>query len=346
MRQPEPSPVRRPTADDRLMRDVLFGIVGYPAVLVAHDLKLYPLLAERPRTLPEICNALNIASRPAEALVSVSTALGLLEERDGRYSLTPMAEDYLLERSATYFGSYFDMMIQNYGVYSFENLRRAVLTDAPQFYGGEDVFASHQERADRVRTYTRAMHGTSMAAALAWPERVDLSGHRLMLDIGGGSGAHAIGAAQRWGHLEVIVFDLAPVCGVAEEFIARHGLQDRVRTHVGDMWVDTFPRADLHFYSQIYHDWPPDRCWFLARKSFEGLEPGGRLILHEMLYDDRKTGPFATAAMNINMLLWYKAGRQYSGREFSGMLEEAGFSDIEVIPTFGYYSIVVGRKPG
>ena len=27
------------------------------------------------------------------------------------------------------------------------------------------------------------------------------------------------------------------------------------------------------------------------------------------------------------------------------MLEQAGFSDIEVKPTFGYYSIVVGRKP-
>src|SRR5215467_4370435 len=40
MRQPERGRVRRPRADDRLMRDVLFGISGYAAVLVAHDLKL------------------------------------------------------------------------------------------------------------------------------------------------------------------------------------------------------------------------------------------------------------------------------------------------------------------
>jgi len=66
------------------MRDVLFGISGYPAVLVAHDLKLYPLLAERPRTLPELCHELNIAPRAAEALLSISTALGLLEERTAR----------------------------------------------------------------------------------------------------------------------------------------------------------------------------------------------------------------------------------------------------------------------
>ena len=70
------------------------------------------------------------------------------------------------------------------------------------------------------------------------------------------------------------------------------------------------------------------------------------MILHEMLYDDCKAGPFSTAAMNINMLLQYEAGRQYSGRELSSMLEEAGFTDIDVRATFGYYSIVIGRKPG
>jgi hypothetical protein len=112
------------------------------------------------------------------------------------------------------------------------------------------------------------------------------------------------------------------------------------------MWKDPFPAADLHFYSQIYHDWPPERCRFLTAKSFDSLAPGGLLIIHEMLYNDRKTGPFATAAMNVNMLLQYEAARQYSGQELATLLTEAGFADIQVRPTFGYYSIVVGRKPG
>ena len=346
MSQHGPYAVRRPRADDRLMRDVVFGISGYPAVLVAHELKLYSLLAERPRTIPEVCDVLGIQPRPAEALVSVSAALGLLEESDGRYSLSATAEDYLLESSPTYFGGYFDMMIRNYSMYSFESVKAAVLTDAPQLYGGEEVFRSHQEREDRARTYTRAMHSTSMAAALAWPERVDLSGRRRMLDVAGGSGAHAIGAAQRWTNLEVVILELAPVCSLAEELIVQQGLQGRVRTQAGDMWKDPFPPADLHFYSQIYHDWPPERCQFLTRKSFDSLEPGGLLIIHEMLYNDRKTGPFATAAMNMNMLLQYKTARQYSGHELATMLTEAGFAETRVMPTFGYYSIVVGEKPG
>ena len=53
--------------------------------------------------------------------------------------------------------------------------------------------------------------------------------------------------------------------------------------------------ADLHFYSYIFHDWPPDKCTFLARESFDAL-PSGRIIVHEVLYDNQKTGRFAAGA--------------------------------------------------
>jgi hypothetical protein len=45
------------------------------------------------------------------------------------------------------------------------------------------------------------------------------------------------------------------------------------------------------------------------------------------------------------MLLWLEGAKQYSGRELSVMLTAAGFTDIEVKPTFGYWSIVTGHKP-
>jgi hypothetical protein len=38
-------------------------------------------------------------------------------------------------------------------------------------------------------------------------------------------------------------------------------------------------------------------------------------------------------------------GEEYSGRELSAMLTETGFTDVEVKPTWGYWSIVTGRKP-
>ncbi len=337
--------IQRPRVDDRPIWDILSGIFAYPAVLVSHDLKLFSLLAEKPRTLSEVCDALGIASRPAEALLTVNSSLGLVLVENDRYSLTPLAEDYLLESSPVSFSGFLDLHIASYSTYSVESIKKMVLTNSPQAYGGEDYVKTHEEQADLARTFTLGMHGHSMAPALAWPESVDLQGIRLMLDIGGGSGAHSIGAAQRWPDLQATVLDLVPVCEVAEEIIEHYGLQDRIRTQVFDYWKDSFPSADLHFYSNSYQNWTLEKCHVLTQKSFESLKPGGRIIIHEPLYnDDKTTGPFQAAAFNILLLLWCEGGL-YSGREFAEMLAEAGFTDIKVKPTFGYWSIVTGLKP-
>jgi ubiquinone/menaquinone biosynthesis C-methylase UbiE len=336
--------IRKPRVDDRKVWDIVFSVYGAPAVLLAHKLKLFPFLAEKPRSFTEICDHLGIAARPAETILAANAALGFIKLKGGRCTLTPLSEDYLLVDSPTYFGSYFDLIINNYSVCSIESLEKAVLTDSPQVYHGAEVFKSHDEQADMARSFTHGMHSISMAPATAWPRAIDLSRCKVMLDVAGGSGAHSIGAVTRWPKLRAIVFDMAPVCEVANEIVEQAGLQNRISTHVGDIWNDPFPPADIHFYSYIYHDWPPDQCRILSRKSFESLEHGGRLIIHEVLYNKDKTGPFAAAAYTMIMLGW-TTGRQYSGSELSEMLREAGFRDIKVKPTFGYMSIVTGVKP-
>jgi O-methyltransferase/methyltransferase family protein len=339
----KPADIRKPRTDDRPLWDIIMGVYGYQAVLLAHDLKLFPLLAKRPRTMAEICDELRVAARPAEALVSVCASLGLIAVKDGLCSLTPLSEDYLVEGGPAYFGNFFDVSLA-YGVLAFDRLKKAVLTNVPQVYEGEDIYAVHGGQAGRARTFARMMHSHSMAPALAWPDRIDLSRTRLMLDVGGGSGAHSIGAALRWPELRALIIDLAAVCEVANEYVSYYGLRDRIETRAVDMWNDRYPSADLHFYSDIFHDFTPEKCRFLAQKSFAELEPGGRIIIHEMLYDGKKTGPFTVAGYNVSMLMWTE-GQQFSGGELSLMLEQAGFIDLDVIPTFGYWHIVTGRKP-
>jgi hypothetical protein len=336
--------IQKPRTDDRPLWDIAFSLLVCPAILVAHELKLFPMLAEKPLSLSQVCERLKLAPRPAEVLLSLCTAIGLVELVDGHYQLTPISEDYLLESSPTYFGGFLDLKIANPSLYSHETLKNAILSDSPQIYGGGDMFKAHDNQDSLAAKFTRAMHSTSMGPALAWPDSVDLSKHRLIVDIGGGSGAHAMGATQRWPNLEAVIFERPNVCSVSKEYTLKHGLGDRIRTVCADMWTDPFPAADVNFYSMIFHDWPPEKCRFLAKKSFESLDPGGTILIHEMLYNDEKTGPFSAAAFSLDMLLW-TTGRQYSGREIGEMLSEAGFTDIEVKPTFGYWSLVIGRKP-
>jgi hypothetical protein len=330
--------------DDRPLWDVVLGIYGYPALLLAHKLKVFPLLADGALTLPAICDRLNIKRRPAEAILTTATATGFLSLQDGHYSLTPVAEQYLLEESPHYFGYFWDLMIDDDQVHSFASLKKAILSDEPQVYGGSGIYPSREEQAEQVRRFTQGMYSFSITSAFYWPDILDLSSYRKMLDIGGSSGAHSIGAVSKLRNLHAIVFDFPMVCGIAEEFIAQHGLQDRIQTYEGDMWSDPLPAADLHFYSTVYNDWPAEKCNFLTAKSFNSLPSGGRIIIHGILYNDEKSGPFAAAAFSMLMMGWTE-GRSYSSVELSTMLSDAGFTDIIVQPAFGYYSLVTGIKP-
>lgn len=335
----------RPRSDDRRVWSVVFSTLNARAALVAHELGLFRVLGERARSADEVAAALGIAVRPARSLLSACAALGFVRRAGEAWALTEVAEDYLLPASPTYFGAFWDFaMIANDRLYLQETVRTAVRSDRAQVYDGGDLFRSNEEQEALARGFTAMMHGHSMAPALAWPDRLDLAAHRRMLDVGGGSGAHAIGAVRRWPELQAVVWDIPPVCAVAREFAAEYGVADRVHTHPGDMWTDPFPPADLHFYSDVLHDWAPERACFLCAKSFESLPPGGRIVLHEILLDDDRTGPVAAAAYGVAMLLWTE-GQQFTGAELRGMLEEIGFTGVAITPTFGHWSIVSGTKP-
>ena len=103
--------LRKPRTDDRLPWNIMAAIHGTPAVLVAYQLKLYSLLADKPSSLDEICEARGLKRRPAEAILAVTTSLGITRLREGRYSLTPAGTDYFIETSPTYSGALFDLTI-------------------------------------------------------------------------------------------------------------------------------------------------------------------------------------------------------------------------------------------
>jgi hypothetical protein len=337
--------LKEPRTDEARVWDIVLPLWSNAAILVAHDLKLYEYLGDRPRTITEeVCDLLGIEQRSASALLSMSAALGIVKSDRDHFSLTYFGEDYFVNSSPTYFGGIFDLTAMNSAVWSFEGVRKAVLTNSPQAYGATDIFDYRKVPAEQARNFTCAMHSQGMATALKWPGVLDLSKQKIMLDVGGGSGAFSITALTRWPNLNAIIFDLEPVCEVALEFAAKYELTDRISGHAGDLWSDPYPHADLHFYSNVFHDWPPERCRFLLKKTFDSLPADGRLVIHEILFNDARTGPFAAASFNVEMLCWI-LGQQYSGEELTRMLQEAGFVDIEVRKCSSLWSLVAGKKP-
>jgi hypothetical protein len=101
--------------------------------------------------------------------------------------------------------------------------------------------------------------------------------------------------------------------------------------------------ADLLLLSQILHDWTPQQCAQLLNSAFEAIEPGGTIWLHEKLIDARG-GPAANALVDLDMLFWTE-GQQLSHADAHAWLGAAGFEQIQIIPTVGYWSVVTARRP-
>jgi hypothetical protein len=335
-----PASIRKPRSDDKRIQDLALGMWVYPTVLAAYQLGLFRTLDGRASSSSEVARALGIEERPAQAMPAACASLGLLSTENGRIALSTAAEDYLSERSPTCAGPFLDLVLALQPLCSAEVIKKAITTNLPQAPSTAEMYRSLEQAA----AFYQGMHAHSIGEALEWPKHVDLSQHRVLLDIGGGSAVHSIGAAINWPKLNATVFDLPTACDAADSNIAKYRLQARVKTQPGSMWDDAYPAADAHLYSLVFPDWPREKCLELARKSYTALEKKGRIILHEMLFDEDRSGPAATAGFNVMMLI-FTHGEFHTASELAQILTEAGFSRVEVKRTSGYWGIVTGIKP-
>lgn len=336
--------LKAPAATDEALRTMSAAMMGFPSILVAHQLRLFELVGARPRTAAEVAAELGLRARPAETMLDVATAAGFLERHGQRYQLSATGHDYLLPTSPYYWGHYLDYIIAN-DLYSMGAVREALTAKERTHAGGTEIFEVHEKEAERGRQFARWMHSVSMGPAQAWPKQAGLERAKHLLDIAGGSGAHTIGALTHHPSLTCTVLDRPSVLSVTKEMLARHQLEGRARLQAFDLWSDPFPPADVHFYSQIFHDWNVERCQHLAKKSFEALPSGGRVVIHELMPNPDGTGPFRVVAVNVVLCLLYSGGKQYTVTELKGFLEGAGFVDLRHTQTFSDWGIVSGTKP-
>ena len=225
---------------------------------------------------------------------------------------------------------------------NFKTVKKALLTNRAQVNNGVNIF-SDDKGLGNTRDFVRSLHQKAMAPAFHWPKLLKLDGYSQFVDIGGGSGIHTIAACLNNPLLNGIVCDRKQILTYTKEYIQEFSLEGRIALEKIDIWKDRFSMGDIYFLSDIFHNWEKEKCILLAKKCFNNLPNGGLIILHEMLFNEYKTGPFLTAAYNMKMMLWTK-GQQLSRREIKEILNKAGFQDIHIIKSLGNWSLVIGEK--
>jgi acetylserotonin N-methyltransferase len=272
--------------------------------------------------------------------------------RNGRHEIADVTRTYLLPQSPHYWGP----LLRTLGVVPQQRAallralrapneeQKATPSAKPELWAS-DAWARGQMDRAQAETVCRIMHCHSLPASVGMARSGGFERVRHLLDVGGGSGCFAIAIAQHVPSIRCTVMELPAVCEVARGYIDAAGVSHRVNAVAVDMFRDAWPRGhDGVLFSNVFHDWNADTNSGLARRAYETLPRDGRVFVHEMLMADDGSGPVTTASFSMLMLLETQ-GRQYSFGEVRQTLMHAGFVDITVRQTHGYYSLVSGRRP-
>jgi hypothetical protein len=335
-------PLEPPTGDHRIIWDILLSRHVLPAVAVANERGIFTLLAAEALSSADVAARLKLTEEWSEILLGVLAALGLLRTQDGRFQLTDTARSFLLPESPFYSG--FTLSADAARSEGAQRLRTAL--DNP-----ESLSARYSVREWQAGELTpqqadmRSMHGRSFPAAVGMARNGDFQGVQRLLDVAGGSGGCAIALAQRYPEMRCTVLDLPVVCVQTRDFIVQYGVEDQVDTLGLNMFFETWPTGyDAILFSCVLHDWSLVHRTELLKRAFDALPDGGRVYIHELLLADSADGPVASALFSLSMRVG-TAGKQFTAPELRGALTAAGFQNMAVQNTHGYFSLVSARKP-
>jgi len=311
------------------------------ALMAAVELEVFTAIERGQDTVPALAKAVGMSDRNADRLLTALTAMTLLTRDGERFANAPDVQRFLVKDSERYAGPW--ILFTKPRWTAFGELSERLRSKVENRLGQYTEFT-----VDDARRYHAATYSIGMGAARLFSRSVDLSGRKLMLDLGGGSGAYSIVATKTFAGLKAIVLDLPPVVVVAREYIAANDASERVSAIAGDFTTSSFPQGvDVVVMASNLPQYEPALIRLVVAKAFAALVPGGEMhLIGETLHDDRR-GPLSAALWGLNEAVQGSTGLAHTESEVKDYLQGAGFTDVAVHPFVpGVLSRVTGRKAG
>jgi ubiquinone/menaquinone biosynthesis C-methylase UbiE len=338
-----------PTADISQLFDC--GVLGIPLVQYlnwADRAGLFTFMSSRSAvTTNEIVNHTILNLRGVQAFLGVLCGLNIVtKDANSQYTLSDVGREYLDARSPFYVGLSLHGMLK-------APIPKRMLKGAQPRRFSENVCTFWDKiqywrnpyqwgRPERLRI----QHSRNFPAAVVAARSGFFNGIDHLVDIGGGSGVFCIPLALDRPNMRLTLVDLPRSLQHIKEFLKPYDVDDRIELAGIDVYKTPWPlpTCDGVLFANFLHTCDDDECRSLLRGAFRLLAPHGRVVLHEMLWNERGDGPLLTALWNFWMVS-VSAGHQRCATELSQLLAEAGFCDFKVKPTAGCFSLVTGVKP-
>jgi 2-polyprenyl-3-methyl-5-hydroxy-6-metoxy-1,4-benzoquinol methylase len=310
------------------LRAMVTGFRVSAALSVAAELGVSDALAGEGCTVPELAAAVKADEDTLGRLLRALVAVGVYAVQDGVYSNTSMGERLRSDVPGTL--RPLARMMQDPGFWSaWGHLAHSVRTGENAFEAlhGVDVWAYRAERPEYNANFNANMTALSWYVGKSVAEAYDFAKLTKVVDVGGGQGILLDAVMNRHEHVQGVVFDLPHV--VAKE-PRSEALASRWSAAAGSFF-ESVPPADAYLIKSILHDWPDDRCVDILRTCAASLNPGGVVLVVELVLD--RPGHEAEAAFSDLNMLVMPGGRERTQEDYATLFTTAGLHLNQVIDT-------------
>lgn len=317
----------KPPQEDQggFLWDLVVGYEKGQVFLTALDIGIFNMLKE-PKTAELLSSELKFNTQVTGKLLDILVSLGALSKDGDNYLTVPKMVPFLVE-GEPYFARYLNFAKESRNQWA--NLKE-VLKCGPVTGGHKHEHNYDKEMIDWIARGT--MLGRLQATLKLIREIPEFKAAKKLIDLGGGHGLFGIGFAQENPDLWVVIFDKPNVAEIAQGYIDRYGMGDRVQAVGGDYTKDDLGSGyDIAF----------EACSFggnteQARSFYQhvagSLKKGGLFIAQTFTIDDDRTAPLRNLIWDLKEQITGEGHMHLrTNSELFGILDEAGLKGEKVI---------------
>ncbi|WP_112320904.1 class I SAM-dependent methyltransferase [Oceanibium sediminis] len=326
--------------------DIAFGFMGSKALFAALEFGIFDKLADAPRTAEEIGQACGLHPERARTLLTALAGLELLSVTNQHFENAPAVSAFLVKGEKYDFSDYLRLQVGRQMYPLMSQLEPALKDELPE--GATKSYAEWFADPEQARLYSDSQHAGSLGPAAALARRLDFSGVRRMLDVGGGTGAFSITFCNAVPDLQSTIIEFPNVVARGREKVAEAGLSDRIHYLAADATGLDWPEGqDAVLMSYLLSGVPAEAHADLFATAFRVLRPGGRLLIHDFIVEGDRSGPRLTALWQLQHTAFTPKAASLDAEGLASALGNAGFQDVGIAPMIPEMTMIAeARRPG